>query len=139
MKALLYVLLALALVGLNAFFVATEFAIVRVRATRIDELVAKGVRRAVATREVLRDLNAYLSACQLGITIASLGLGWVGKPAFADLLEPLLAPLGGQTALAADSLALGMSFAIITVLHVVLGEMAPKTLAIERAEGVACL
>ena len=93
MKDLLYILLALGLVLLNAFFVATEFAIVRVRTTRIDELVSKGVRRASATRSVLADLNAYLSACQLGITLASLGLGWVGEEAF-HLLQPLVVGLG---------------------------------------------
>jgi CBS domain containing-hemolysin-like protein len=139
MGTVLYLLLALALVALNAFFVATEFAIVRVRATRIDELVAKGVRRAAATQQVLRGLNAYLSACQLGITLTSLGLGWVGEPAFAHLLEPLFAPLGGGGVVATHSMALAASFVLITFLHVVLGELAPKTVAIERAEGVALL
>jgi CBS domain containing-hemolysin-like protein len=139
MKDLLYILLALGLVALNAFFVATEFAIVRVRSTRIDELVAKGVRRAAATRVVLEDLNAYLSACQLGITLASLGLGWVGEPAFAHLLEPLFADLGAAAGIAAHTLAITLSFVLITFLHVVLGELAPKTIAIERAEGVALL
>jgi len=140
MKDLLYVLLALGLVVLNAFFVATEFAIVRVRTTRIDELVAKGVRRAAATRTVLQDLNAYLSACQLGITLASLGLGWVGgSPAFARLLEPLFAGLGSWAGVTAHSAAIALAFAVITVLHVVLGEQAPKMVAIERAEGVALL
>jgi len=140
MKDLLYVLLALGLVALNAFFVATEFAIVRVRTTRIDELVAKGVRRAAATRTVLQDLNAYLSACQLGITLASLGLGWVGgQPAFAHLLEPLFAGLGPSAGIAAHSAAIALAFFLITVLHVVVGEQAPKMVAIERAEGVALL
>ena len=140
MKDLLYVLLALGLVALNAFFVATEFAIVRVRTTRIDELVAKGVRRAAATRTVLQDLNAYLSACQLGITLASLGLGWVGgQPAFARLLEPLFAGLGPSAGIAAHSAAIALAFFLITVLHVVVGEQAPKMVAIERAEGVALL
>lgn len=139
MKDLLYVLLALGLVALNAFFVATEFAIVRVRTTRIDELVAKGVRRAAATRTVLQDLNAYLSACQLGITLASLGLGWVGKPAFAHLLEPVLGGLGFWSEATAASISITLAFAIITFLHVVLGELAPKTIAIERAEATALL
>jgi CBS domain containing-hemolysin-like protein len=139
MKDLLYVLLALGLVALNAFFVATEFAIVRVRTTRIDELVAKGVRRAAATRTVLQDLNAYLSACQLGITLASLGLGWVGKPAFAHLLEPVLGGLGFWSEVTAASISITLAFAIITFLHVVLGELAPKTIAIERAEATALL
>jgi CBS domain containing-hemolysin-like protein len=138
MKDLLYVFLALALVALNAFFVATEFAIVRVRATRIDEMVAKGVRRAAATKRVLGDLNAYLSACQLGITLASLGLGWVGD-GFVHLLEPLFTGLGSSAGIAAHSIAIAAAFVIITFLHVVLGELAPKTMAIERPEVVALL
>jgi CBS domain containing-hemolysin-like protein len=131
MRDLAYILAALALVGLNAFFVATEFAIVRVRTTRIDELVERGVKRAAATREVLRDLNAYLSACQLGITLASLALGWVGE-GFVHLFQPLFAG-------ASRSVAAVAAFAVITVLHVVLGELAPKTVAIERAEATSLL
>ena len=137
MSHLFYVALAFALVAANAFFVATEFAIVRVRATRIEELVACGVKRAAATREVLQNLNAYLSACQLGITLASLGLGWVGESAFARLFEPLLVGFGAWGVVASHSAALTLSFALITFLHVVLGEVVPKTLAIDRAEGVA--
>src|SRR5262245_37993993 len=139
MGQLSYVLLALALVAANAFFVATEFAIVRVRETRIEELLARGVKRAVATREVLQNLNAYLSACQLGITLTSLGLGWVGEPAFAHLFEPLLPGLGAWRALASHSAGLAAAFALIPFLHVVLGELVPKTVAIDRAEGVALL
>lgn len=139
MKDLLYIFLALTLVALNAFFVATEFAIVRVRTTRIDELVAKGVRRAAATRAVLSDLNAYLSACQLGITLASLGLGWIGEPAFAHLLEPVFAGLGRAGGIATHTIAITLAFVVITVLHVVVGEQAPKMVAIERAERVALL
>lgn len=139
MLDLVYILVALGLVVLNAFFVATEFAIVRVRVTRIDALVERGVKRATATKVVLEDLNAYLSACQLGITLASLGLGWVGDLAFAPLLESLFAGLGGMRAAASHTAAVALSFALITVLHVVLGEQAPKTLAIERAEATALL
>src|SRR6185503_10712827 len=138
MTDLLFVLLALGLVALNAFFVATEFAIVRVRTTRIDELVTKGVRRAAATRTVLQDLNAYLSACQLGITLASLALGWVGESA-THLLEPHLTGLGTWAGVTSRSIAGVLAFVSITVLHVVVGEQAPKTVAIERAEGVALL
>ncbi len=138
MTDLLFVLLALGLVALNAFFVATEFAIVRVRTTRIDELVTKGVRRAAATRTVLQDLNAYLSACQLGITLASLALGWVGESA-THLLEPHLTGLGSWAGVTSRSIAGVLAFVSITVLHVVVGEQAPKTVAIERAEGVALL
>jgi CBS domain containing-hemolysin-like protein len=133
MSTTIYLLAALALVALNAFFVATEFAIVKVRATRIEELAARGVKRAVATREVVRDLNAYLAACQLGITLASLGLGWVGEPAFAHLVEPLFSWLGGGRTIAAHTLAVTVAFVLITVLHVVLGEVVPKTIAVDRA------
>ncbi len=139
MTRLSYILLALALVAANAFFVATEFAIVRVRVTRIEELVSRGVKRSAATKEVLENLNAYLSACQLGITLTSLGLGWVGEPAFARLFEPLFLSLGAWRWVAAHSAALTLSFALITFLHVVLGEQVPKTLAIDRAEAVALL
>ncbi len=133
----LFILFALGLVLLNAFFVATEFAIVKVRDTRIEELVERGVKRAQAVRAVLRDLNAYLSACQLGVTLASLGLGWLGEPAFAALVEPVLARSGVASPAAVRSVSLTFAFLTITFLHVVLGELAPKTLAIRRAEGVA--
>jgi len=133
MTTSIYLLAALALVALNAFFVATEFAIVKVRATRIEELAARGVKRAVATREVVSDLNAYLAACQLGITLASLGLGWVGEPAFAHLVEPLFSWLGAGRVIAAHTLAVAVAFVLITVLHVVLGEVVPKTIAVDRA------
>jgi CBS domain containing-hemolysin-like protein len=136
---LLYILLAVVLVVLNAFFVATEFAIVKVRRTRIDELVEQGHRRAVAAREVLAHLDAYLSATQLGITLTSLGLGWVGEPAFAHLLEPLFRSLGFLSPVATHTVAITLAFLVITFLHVVFGELAPKTLAIERAEAVALL
>ena len=132
MVDLFYLLLALGLVALNAFFVATEFAIVKVRSTRIQELVSQGVKRAEAVRGVVKDLNPYLSACQLGITLASLGLGWVGEPAFAHLIEPLLSFLGNAKGLAAHSVAITLAFILITVLHVILGELVPKTVAIDR-------
>jgi CBS domain containing-hemolysin-like protein len=134
---LLYILLALGLVALNAFFVATEFAIVKVRETRIEELVDRGVRRAIAAREVLRNLDAYLSATQLGITFASLGLGWVGEHAFARLVAPLVSWMDGGSQIAAHSIAFTLSFLLLTFLHVVFGELAPKTLAIERPETTA--
>ncbi len=134
---LLNILLAIALVLLNAFFVATEFAIVKVRHTRIQELVDSGLKRAAATRAVIGNLNAYLSACQLGITLASLGLGWVGEPAFARLFEPLFPAGGPGRSVAVHSAALTAAFLLITVLHVVVGEQAPKILALERPEAVA--
>jgi CBS domain containing-hemolysin-like protein len=137
MLDLLYVLVALALVALNAFFVATEFGIVKVRSTRIEELVSQGVARAQATQEVIGNLNPYLSACQLGITLASLGLGWVGEPAFAHLFERLLGLLGIGSSIAVHTAALVTAFVLITLLHVVLGELVPKTIAIDYPERTA--
>jgi CBS domain containing-hemolysin-like protein len=131
MADLLYLLIALGLVALNAFFVATEFAIVKVRSTRIEELASQGMASATATREVIEDLNPYLAACQLGITLASLGLGWVGEPAFAHLIEPLFTGLGAAQGVATHTLAVTLAFVVITLLHVVLGELVPKTVAID--------
>lgn len=123
--------IALGLVFLNGFFVASEFALVKVRSTRIDQLLEEGNPRAKMTRKVISDLDAYLSATQLGITLTSLGLGWLGESAIAHLLEPLLpGPLNHVVA--------GIiAFAVITFLHIVLGELAPKSLAIQRTEQVA--
>ena len=131
MTDLLYLLIALGLVALNAFFVATEFAIVKVRSTRIEELASRGMARAATVRDVIEDLNPYLAACQLGITLASLGLGWVGEPAFAHLIEPLFVGLGAAQGVATHTLAVTLSFVVITLLHVVLGELVPKTIAID--------
>ena len=125
---------ALVIVAINAFFVAAEFAIVRVRVTRIEDLVQRGIRRAVAAREVLRHLDAMISACQLGITLASLALGWIGEPAFAHLLEPGFAWMGPFGAGAAHTAAITIAFFLITFLHVVVGELVPKTIAIGHAE-----
>ena len=89
-----YLVLAALLVFLNAFFVAAEFAIVKVRSTRVQELVREGVRGSIAAQGAIENLDAYLSATQLGITLASLGLGWIGEPAFASLVTPLLNGVG---------------------------------------------
>ena len=128
---------ALLVVAINAFFVAAEFAIVRVRATRIEELVAGGVRRAAAAQQVLRRLDDSISACQLGITLASLALGWIGDAAFARPLEGAFVWMGRVSTAAAHTVAIAASFLIITFLHVVLGELVPKTLAIAHAEKTA--
>lgn len=133
---LFYLAVAFFLVLLNGFFVAAEFAIVKVRATRIEELVREGDRRARSARHLIRHLDAYLSATQVGITIASLGLGWVGEHALGGLVGRALAPLGVPASFG-NALAAGVAFAIITFLHVVLGELAPKSLAIQRAESTA--
>jgi CBS domain containing-hemolysin-like protein len=129
-------LAALAVVA-NAFFVASEFAIVKVRPTRVRELVAGGGRRAWLLSGITRRLDQYLSANQLGVTLASLALGWVGEPAFASLILPYLSGLGRWTGAATHSLAIGFSFAVITFLHAVLGELVPKAIALQRTEPVA--
>ncbi len=131
LRSTLLVLFALFLVLLNGFFVAAEFAIVKVRATRIDELAAKGRFGAKKAQEAVRHLDAYLSATQLGITLASLGLGYIGEPAFAHLLEPLFHNFSPKTQ---HAVAFAIAFTIITALHIVIGELAPKSLAIQKAE-----
>ena len=128
----------LALVFANAFFVAAEFAIVSVRKTRIDQLVAEGHWGARAVRRAVSDPDSYIAATQLGITMASIGLGWVGEPALATLIEPgLLALPSSLIGPAAHSISVAISFALITALHIVLGELAPKTIALERSEWTA--
>jgi magnesium and cobalt exporter, CNNM family len=128
----LYLVAAFLLVGGNAFFVAAEFAIVKVRHTRVEEMAASGLPGSALAREVTSRLDEYLGVCQLGITIVSLGLGWVGEEAFAALLEPALGSLGPLAAPTAHSLALAGAFAIITTLHIVLGELVPKSVAIRK-------
>lgn len=129
--------LAALMVMANAFFVASEFAIVKIRPTRVKELVSNGGRRAWILSGVTRRLDRFLSVNQLGVTLASLALGWVGEPAFADLISPSMAGLGRFTGVATHSLALGCSFAVITFLHAVLGELVPKAIALQKAEPVA--
>lgn len=128
------------LVALNAFFVAAEFALVGARRSRIDQLAAEGDRSARNVQQALTHLDRYISATQLGITLASLGLGWIGEPAVAVLVDRLLAPFGfgmPDTPGAHSSLAIAIAFVIITVLHVVLGELAPKSVALIKPEGVS--
>ncbi len=128
-------ILAALLVFLNGFFVAAEFAIVKVRLSRLQELVAEGRPGAKMAQNIVYHLDAYLSATQIGITLASLGLGWVGEPAVAHLLvEPLFAWMGFLSEKALHTTSLTVAFLIISFLHVVLGELAPKSLAIQRAE-----
>src|ERR1041385_9250009 len=130
-----YVLLVLFLVLANGFFVAAEFALVGVRRSRVEILAANGDVRAQRLLALLHNLNAYISATQLGITMASLALGWVGEPVFAHLLEE---PLRGRVSeVTLHTISFAIAFSIITFLHVVLGELAPKTLALERAEAVS--
>ncbi|PSQ56330.1 MAG: cobalt transporter [Halobacteriales archaeon SW_9_67_25] len=130
-------LAALFLVALNGFFVASEFALVRVRSTSVDQMVERGRPGARALRTALDNLDDYLAATQLGITIASLGLGWIGEPAVAALIEPVLAPVLPAGTLHLIAVAIG--FGVVTFLHVVFGELAPKTVAIARAERLGVL
>jgi len=125
--------LALALVAANGFFVATEFAVTRLRPTQVEELQRQGRPGAKSAAHAVAHIDAYLSACQLGITMASLGLGALGEPAFHELLEPLL---GDSARIAGFGLAGLVAFLIITTLHVVVGELSPKSLAIARTEPV---
>lgn len=133
-KTPLYILLALGLVLLNGFFVLAEFSLVKVRATRIEELARAGNARAKVVREMVARLDAYLSATQLGITVASLGLGWIGEPAFAGVINALVGLPGWWSPRASHALSMGLSFIIITFMHILIGELAPKSLAIRRPE-----
>lgn len=123
------------LIAATAFFVATEFAIVKVRTTRIDQLVAEGNKKAVKAKKVVSNLDEYLSACQLGITITALGLGWLGEPTFELILHPLFEMIGLEGQIT-SLLSFFIAFALVTFLHVVVGELSPKTLAIQKAEAV---
>jgi len=126
------------LVLLNGFFVATEFSIVAVRRSRLDQLVQEGYASARDARDVVGHLDSYIAATQLGITLSSLALGWIGEPALAHLLDPLMVPLfGGFAPAAAHGVAIAVAFAIITVLHIVIGELAPKGLALQYPEGTS--
>lgn len=128
---------ALVLVALNGFFVAAEFALVRVRESRIVQLQQEGSARAGVVRDALRDLDAYLSVCQVGITIASLALGWVGEPAVSHLIRPLLEGLGVTGERAVEVIAVILGFTVITYAHLVFGEQAPKYFSIQKAERVS--
>jgi CBS domain containing-hemolysin-like protein len=133
----LKILAVFALVLLNGFFVAAEFALVRIRETQLDILVAKGWRRAKMAQHIVHNLNSYLSATQLGITMASLGLGWIGQPVFTTLLEPLLIPLGVQSQVWQHSISFAFGFSALTFLHITVGELAPKWLTIQKPLPVA--
>jgi CBS domain containing-hemolysin-like protein len=134
---LLKILALMGLVAANGFFVAAEFAIVKIRGTRLQELAAEGNLRARWAAHVVGRLDAYLSATQLGITLASLGLGWLGEPFLARILEAPLRGLGINSPQALHSTSFVVGFSILTFLHIVLGELAPKSLAIRRAEATS--
>jgi CBS domain containing-hemolysin-like protein len=129
----LKLLAILCLVLLNGFFVASEFAIVKVRGSQLETLAARGNGRARHARHVTDHLDAYLSATQLGITLASLGLGWLGEPFLAEMLEPFFTLANITSPVLIETICFAIAFAAITVLHIVLGELAPKSIAIRKA------
>jgi magnesium and cobalt exporter, CNNM family len=123
----------MALVLLNAFFVVAEFALVKIRDSQLNTLAAEGIKRAALVKQVKNNLNAYLSACQVGITAASLGLGWLGEPFLARMLQPFFVLAGIESPPVIKSISFALAFSAITFLHIVLGEQAPKILAIRKA------
>ncbi|MCX6107289.1 MAG: hemolysin family protein [Proteobacteria bacterium] len=126
------------LVFANGFFVAAEFALVTVRRSRIDELAAEGVVRAKHAARAIKHLDTYIAGTQIGITIASIGLGWIGEPALAKLLASLLSHISKTISLATvNNIAVAISFAFITLLHVLLGELVPKSLALQKPETIS--
>ncbi|WP_160725235.1 hemolysin family protein [Bacillus sp. USDA818B3_A] len=126
------------LIAFTAFFVAYEFAIVKIRSTRIDQLVGEGNKNALAAKKIISNLDEYLSACQLGITVTALGLGWLGEPTVEHILHPLFVSLNlPETVSSVASFII--AFASVTFIHVVVGELAPKTFAIQKAETVTML
>ena len=133
LSSLLNLFVALVLVALNGFFVAAEFALVRVRESRIVQLEQEGSARAGVVHDALRDLDGYLSVCQVGITVASLGLGWVGEPAVSHLISPLLESLGIRSERVVSIVAVALGFAVITYAHLVFGEKAPNYFSSLRA------
>ncbi len=126
------------LIALTAFFVTSEFAIVKIRSSRIDQLVEEGNKSAIQVKKVISNLDEYLSACQLGITITALGIGWLGEETIAHILHTFFGELNIPSS-ASHILSIGLAFVLITFLHVVVGELAPKTLAIQKAEFVALM
>jgi CBS domain containing-hemolysin-like protein len=136
MENVLLVVLAIVLVALNGFFVAAEFGIVTLRKTRIRAIAKTSGLRGRILAEVHGKLDAYLSACQLGITLASLGLGWIGEPAFASLLEPVFHLVGVTSPQVVHGVSFVIAFGVISFLHIVVGELAPKSLAIRTPEAI---
>src|SRR5688572_18483809 len=131
LEIVLKMILVAFLVFLNGFFVAAEFAIVKIRATQLQPLVIKGHRRAKIARRIVGNLDAALSATQLGITLASLGLGWYGEPAFAKILKPAMDWFSIESKELQHTISFIIAFSIITFLHIVFGELAPKSMAIQ--------
>jgi len=126
------------LIAVTAFFVASEFAIVKLRSSRLDQLIAEGNQSAKVAKKIVSNLDGYLSACQLGITITALGLGWLGEPTFESMLHPLFEQLHINESFS-SFFSFISAFLIVTFLHVVIGELAPKTVAIHKAENITLL
>jgi putative hemolysin len=140
METVLGLVAVLLLVLANAFFVAAEFSLVSARRTRIEQLAQEGNASAIAARKAIEHLDSYIAATQLGITLASLALGWIGEPAIAHIFDPLLHLLPTEWAsTVGHSLAVAIAFALVTALHIILGELAPKSIALQRPERIALL
>lgn len=138
MNSALSLLAVVALVLMNGFFVAAEFALVSARATRIDQLAEDGNWSARTVQKAMRDPNRFISACQVGITLASLALGWIAEPAIGHLLHPILDPVFGNVSLVSTRLAsAAIALFIVTLLHIVIGEQVPKMVALQRSEQTA--
>jgi CBS domain containing-hemolysin-like protein len=135
LPSLFHLALMVVLVLLNGCFVSAEFAIVKIKSSRIDELVQEGRKSALITRYLLDHLDGYVSACQIGITLCSLGLGWLGEPVVAGMLKPLFKMLGLSDQ-PLHIISLIIAFILIAILHIVLGGLAPKTLAVQKAETI---
>ncbi|MBE9609715.1 hemolysin family protein [Chitinilyticum piscinae] len=136
MNNFLLIVAALLLVALNGFFVAAEFGLVKLRQTRVRSIAKLHGLRGRILLHVHGQLDAYLSACQLGITLASLGLGWIGEPAFAELLHPVLVTFGITEPKLVHTISFVFAFSVISFLHIVVGELAPKSMAIRKPEAV---
>ena len=132
---LFQLLLVIFLIAMNGFFVAAEFACVKIRPSRLETLIQEGSRQAKYAKKLTDHLDASLSVTQLGITLASLGLGWVGEPAVATLILPITHAIGLDYVIG-HTISLALAFSIITGLHIVLGELTPKTMAIQNVEKI---
>ena len=133
----LKLLVVAAIVGINGFFVAAEFAIVKLRNSQLDPLIEAGDSRALLARHITTHLDSYLSATQLGITMTSLALGWVGEPFVAHMIEPLFHLVGIYSVTVVTTASITLGFSIITFLHIILGELGPKYLAIRNPLGMS--
>lgn len=137
LTSLFGVLAVFVLIAANGFFVAAEFSLVKVRATRVEELVSEGKGGARVVQHQIKHLDTSIAATQLGITLASLALGWIGEPSLAHLVEPLFAWAGAAAEGLSHTLAVAISFFLITAGHIILGELVPKAIALQRAESTA--